>query len=110
MSPVRWLFAKFAFLGVLVAVVAIPPTVAAAHIVNDIATMRVARRDAILALGLTDRRSAYPLQLLVRAAAAKWRVVEREVTYRPRTGGKSKVSGSVRGSLIAMLDFWRVIS
>jgi glycosyltransferase involved in cell wall biosynthesis len=78
--------------------------------VHDIAPMRVARRDAILDLGVADRRSGYPLELLVRAAAANWRVVERDVTYGPRTGGKSKVSGSVRGSLIAMLDFWRTIS
>lgn len=78
--------------------------------VHDIAPMRVARRDAVLALGVTDRRSGYPLELLVRAAAANWRVVERDVTYGPRTGGKSKVSGSVRGSFIAALDFWRAIS
>ena len=45
--------------------------------VHDIAPMRVARRDALLALGVTDRRSGYPLELLVRAAAAGWRVVER---------------------------------
>ena len=37
--------------------------------VHDIAPMRVARRDALLALGVTDRRSGYPLELLVRAAA-----------------------------------------
>jgi glycosyltransferase involved in cell wall biosynthesis len=43
--------------------------------VHDIAPMRVARRDAVLALGVTDRRSGYPLELLVRAAAADWRVV-----------------------------------
>ncbi len=78
--------------------------------VHDIAPMRVARRDAVLALGVTDRRSGYPLELLVRAAAANWRVVERDVTYGPRTGGKSKVSGSMRGSFTAALDFWRVIS
>jgi glycosyltransferase involved in cell wall biosynthesis len=78
--------------------------------VHDIAPMRVARRDAVLALGVTDRRSGYPLELLVRAAAANWRVVERDVTYGPRTGGKSKVSGSMRGSLTAALDFWRAIS
>jgi len=77
--------------------------------VHDIAPMRVARRDALLALGVTDRRSGYPLELLVRAAQAGWRVVERDVVYGPRTGGKSKVSGSVRGSFIAALDFWRVI-
>jgi glycosyltransferase involved in cell wall biosynthesis len=78
--------------------------------VHDIAPMRVARRDALLALGVTDRRSGYPLELLVRAAQAGWQVTERDVTYGPRTGGTSKVSGSVRGSVIAALDFWRVIS
>lgn len=77
--------------------------------VHDIAPMRVARRDDLLALGVRDRRSGYPLELLVRAAAAGWRVVERDVTYGPRTGGKSKVSGSLRGSVVAAVDFWRVI-
>lgn len=78
--------------------------------VHDIAPMRVARREALLALGVVDRRSGYPLELLVRAGAAGWRVVELDVSYGPRTGGKSKVSGSLRGSVIAILDFWKVIS
>ncbi|WP_102144180.1 glycosyltransferase family 2 protein [Mycobacterium hubeiense] len=78
-------------------------------LVHDIAPMRVARRQALLDLGVTDRRSGYPLELLVRAAQAGWRVVERDVTYGPRTGGRSKVSGSLRGSVHAALDFWRVI-
>jgi len=78
--------------------------------VHDIAPMRVAHREALLALGVMDRRSGYPLELLVRAAQAGWRVIERDVAYGPRTGGKSKVSGSMRGSFIAALDFWRVIS
>lgn len=78
--------------------------------VHDIAPMRVARRDALIALGVEDRRSGYPLELLIRAAAAGWRVVERDVDYGPRTGGKSKVSGSLRGSVVAAVDFWRVIS
>jgi glycosyltransferase involved in cell wall biosynthesis len=78
--------------------------------VHDIAPMRVARRDALLSLGVTDRRSGYPLELLVRAAQAGWTVTERDVAYGPRTGGTSKVSGSVRGSAIAAWDFWRAIS
>jgi glycosyltransferase involved in cell wall biosynthesis len=78
--------------------------------VHDIAPMRVARREDLLNLGVTDRRSGYPLELLVRAAAADWRVVELDVSYGPRTGGKSKVSGSLRGSITAILDFWKVIS
>ena len=78
--------------------------------VHDIAPMRVAQRDTLLKLGVVDRRSGYPLELLVRAAAARWRVVELDISYGPRTGGKSKVSGSLRGSITAILDFWKVIS
>jgi glycosyltransferase involved in cell wall biosynthesis len=78
--------------------------------VHDIAPMRVARRDALVELGVADRRSGYPLELLVRAAAAHWVIAEHDVTYGDRTGGKSKVSGSVRGSFFAVLDFWRAIS
>ncbi|MGP4055616.1 glycosyltransferase family 2 protein [Mycobacterium sp. 4D054] len=78
--------------------------------VHDIAPMRVAWRDGLLSLGVTDRRSGYPLELLVRAAAAGWSVTERDVAYGPRTGGTSKVSGSVRGSAVAAWDFWRAMS
>lgn len=78
--------------------------------VHDIAPMRVVDREALLALGIDDRRSGYPLELLVRAAAAGWRVVEVDVDYGPRAGGKSKVSGSVRGSFTAAVDFWKAIS
>ncbi|MHA0285477.1 glycosyltransferase family 2 protein [Mycobacterium sp. C3-094] len=77
--------------------------------VHDIAPMRVARRDALLGLGVTDRRSGYPLELLVKAAQAGWTVVERDVAYGPRTGGTSKVSGSMKGSAVAALDFMKVI-
>ncbi|MGV0793855.1 glycosyltransferase family 2 protein [Mycolicibacterium sp. XJ1819] len=78
--------------------------------VHDIAPMRVVRRDALLGLAVTDRRSGYPVELLVRAARAGWTVVEHDVGYGPRTGGRSKVSGSLRGSATAALDFWRAIS
>jgi glycosyltransferase involved in cell wall biosynthesis len=78
--------------------------------VHDIAPMRVARRDALLALNVADRRSGYPLELLVKAAAANWKVVEHDVPYGVRTGGKSKVSGSLRGSVTASYDFLRTIS
>ncbi|NED33730.1 glycosyltransferase family 2 protein, partial [Streptomyces sp. SID8499] len=53
---------------------------------HDLGPMRAARRTALLALDLTDRRSGYPLQTVVRAADAGWRVTETDVPYRPRTG------------------------
>lgn len=77
--------------------------------VHDIEAMRAARRDVLLRLGVEDRRSGYPLELLVRAGREGLRVEERSITYRPRTAGTSKVSGSVRGSAVATWDFLKVI-
>ncbi|NNH75341.1 glycosyltransferase family 2 protein [Nocardia uniformis] len=76
--------------------------------VHDIAAMRVIRRAPLVALGPLHPRSGYPLALLVAAARAGWRLVERDITYRPRTHGTSKVSGSVRGTVHAAQDFWSV--
>jgi glycosyltransferase involved in cell wall biosynthesis len=72
--------------------------------VHDIAPIRVARRAALLELGIVDRAFGYPLELLLRAGAAGWRIVEVPVAYGPRAGGRSKVSGSVRGTLRAGRD------
>jgi len=78
--------------------------------VRDIAPIRVARRQALLDLGITDRAFGYPLELLIRAGAARWRIREVDVAYRPRAGGRSKVSGSVRGTVRAVRDMVRAIA
>ena len=78
---------------------------------HDIAPMRVARREDLLALGVEDRRFGYPVELLQRAAVAQWRFVERDIDYHPRAEGtKSKVSGSVLGTVRAARDFAKVLS
>jgi len=73
--------------------------------VHDIGAIRAVGRVALLELGVRNRRSGYPLELLVRASAAGWTVAEVDVTYAPRTAGKSKVSGSVLGTVRAVRDF-----
>src|SRR4051812_19463990 len=79
--------------------------------VHDLGPMRAARREALLALGLTDRRFGYPLEMMVRASAAGWRIAEVDVDYAPRTaGGRSKVTGTVRGTLRAVRDMSRVLA
>ena len=79
--------------------------------VHDIAPVRAVRRADLLRLDVRDRAFGYPLELLSRAAAAGWRIVERPVAYRPRAAGTtSKVSGSVRGSLRAARDMARVLT
>jgi glycosyltransferase involved in cell wall biosynthesis len=75
---------------------------------HDLGPMRAARREALLALGLTDRRSGYPLQMVVRAADAGWRVTETDVPYHPRTG-RSKVTGTWRGTWQAVRDMRAVL-
>ncbi|MFJ6564549.1 glycosyltransferase family 2 protein [Streptomyces sp. NPDC091412] len=76
---------------------------------HDLGPMRAARRESLLALGLTDRRSGYPLQMVVRAADAGWRVEETDVPYRPRTG-RSKVTGTWRGTWQAVRDMRAVLA
>ena len=71
---------------------------------TDLGPMRAARRQALLALRLQDRRSGWPLEMVLRAAAESWRISEVGVTYRARSGGRSKVSGSVRGTVRAVRD------
>lgn len=77
--------------------------------VHDIAPIRVGYRTRLLELGVTHPASGYPLQLLLKAAAAGWSVREVDVGYRPRTGGRSKVSGSVLGTLRAVRDMTGVL-
>ncbi len=79
--------------------------------VRDIAPLRAVRRRALLDLGVTDRAFGYPLELLIKAQRAGWRVAEFDVSYGERAKGtKSKVSGSLRGTLRATRDFGRVLS
>lgn len=75
---------------------------------HDLGPLRAARREALLELGLTDRRSGYPLQMVVRAADAGWRIHETEVDYLPRSG-KSKVTGTWLGTWHAVRDMQAVL-
>ncbi len=71
---------------------------------TDLGPMRAARREALLGLGLGDRGSGWPLEMVLRAAAESWRIAEVPVAYRARSAGRSKVSGSVRGTARAVRD------
>ena len=71
---------------------------------TDLGPMRAARREALLGLRLQDRGSGWPLEMVLRAAAESWRIAEVGVTYRTRSAGRSKVSGSVRGTARAVRD------
>lgn len=76
---------------------------------NDLGPMRAARRTSLLELGLTDRRSGYPAETVVRAADAGWRIREVDVDYLPRRG-RSKVTGTPLGVWHAVRDMSAVIA
>ncbi|MFI5733296.1 glycosyltransferase family 2 protein [Kribbella sp. NPDC051587] len=77
-------------------------------VLHDLGPMRAARRTALLDLALLDRRSGYPLETVVRAADAGWRISEVDVDYLPRSG-RSKVTGTPLGAARAVLDMSKVL-
>ena len=78
---------------------------------HDLGPMRAFRREGLLGLPVRDRRSGYPLEVVLLAAAAGWRITEVDVVYGPRAAGtRSKVTGSVRGTLTAARNMAAVLS
>ncbi|MQA86410.1 MAG: glycosyltransferase [Streptosporangiales bacterium] len=74
---------------------------------HDLGPMRAFRREQLLALELADRGFGYPLEMVIRGAGAGWQVREVPVRYLPRVG-RSKVTGTIRGTLRAARDMARV--
>ena len=75
---------------------------------TDLGPMRAAGREPLLALGIRDRRFGWPLEMVLRAAVAGWTVEEIEVRELPRRG-RSKVTGTVRGTVRAVRDMAAVL-
>ena len=75
---------------------------------RDIGPVRAACRTALLDLDLRDRRSGYPVETVVAAARAGWRITGLDVTYRRRTG-RSKVTGTPLGVWQAVRDMSAVL-
>jgi len=76
---------------------------------SDLGPMRAGRREAMVALGMVDRRSGYPLEMVLRGQAAGWRILELDTPYAPRVG-RSKVTGTLRGTVNAVRDMSRLLA
>jgi glycosyltransferase involved in cell wall biosynthesis len=74
---------------------------------TDMCPFRAIRRDALLRLGMGEETYGWNLEMQMRAARAGLRILELPVPHRRRAGGRSKVSGSLRGTLKAS---WRIIA
>ncbi len=76
--------------------------------VRDLGPMRAARRQGLIALDLRDRRSGWPLEMVLRAHAAGWRIRDVPIEFAQRTG-RSKVTGTVLGTARAIGDMTRLL-
>ena len=68
---------------------------------TDMCPFRAIRRDALERLSMKEKTYGWNLEMQMRAARAGLRILEVPVNHRCRTGGQSKVSGTVRGTFVA---------
>ena len=68
---------------------------------TDLSPFRAVGRQSLLSLEMEDMGYGWPTEMIVKAARKGWQVVETPVRYRPRIGGRSKISGTVRGTILA---------
>lgn len=68
---------------------------------TDLGPFRAIKWQQLLALNMTDKTYGWTVEMQAKAAKQKLRCTEIAVTYRPRYGGTSKVSGTLRGTFLA---------
>ena len=74
---------------------------------TDMCPFRAIRRDTLARLGMEEMTYGWNLEMQMKAARAKLRVLELPVAHRCRTGGVSKVSGTLRGTFVAG---WKIVT
>ena len=73
--------------------------------ITDFPPLRAIRVDLLRRLDLRDRAFGWPVEMVVKAVAARARLLEVAVTHAPRAAGRSKVSGTLLGTLRAAHGF-----
>ena len=76
--------------------------------VTDLGPFRAVRRDWLADLDMQEMTYGWPVEMLVKSAHRGARIVEVPVRCRPRLAGRSKVSGTVRGTALATYRILRV--
>jgi glycosyltransferase involved in cell wall biosynthesis len=68
---------------------------------SDMCPFRAIHRRALEKLEMKEATYGWNLEMQMRAARARLRILEVPVNHRCRTGGESKVSGTLRGTFVA---------
>jgi glycosyltransferase involved in cell wall biosynthesis len=74
---------------------------------SDLGPFRAIRWDKLMELDMRDRNFGWTVEMQVKAAKLKMDCAEVPVRYRKRAGGKSKVSGTIKGAVSAG---WKIIA
>jgi len=69
--------------------------------ITDLSPFRAVRRQSLLNLEMSEMTYGWPTEMIVKAARRTWRILEIPVTTHPRRGGKSKISGTLKGTVLA---------
>lgn len=77
--------------------------------VSELGPFRAVRTSTWSSIGMRGSRFAWPAEMLVQAADTGARIAQVSVGSSARTGGRSKVGGSLRGTLAATWDIGRVL-
>jgi glycosyltransferase involved in cell wall biosynthesis len=77
---------------------------------TDLSPFRAVVRQRLLDLDMREMTYGWPTEMIVKAARRGWRVVEIPARYRPRLGGRSKISGTVKGTVMATyFILWTIV-
>jgi glycosyltransferase involved in cell wall biosynthesis len=76
---------------------------------TDLSPFRAVKREKLLALDLQDMTYGWPTEMIVKGARKGWKILEIPVDYRPRIGGRSKISGTLRGTILASIHILGII-
>jgi glycosyltransferase involved in cell wall biosynthesis len=77
---------------------------------TDLGPFRAIRRKSLEQLQMQERTYGWPCEMIIKAGKLDCRIVEVPVSYRPRSGGISKVSGTLMGTIGASLSMLKVVA
>jgi len=78
-------------------------------ILTDLGPFRAIKRELLQALDMREHTYGWPLEMIIKTARARKRILEVPVTYRSRFAGQSKVGGTLRGSALSAYRYFRVM-
>jgi glycosyltransferase involved in cell wall biosynthesis len=78
--------------------------------ITDLSPFRAVRKDRLHELNMREMTYGWPTEMIVKAARRGWRLEEIPVDYHPRIGGKSKISGTVKGTVLATYYIMKMIA